>query len=109
MVVVVIVVISVLAMNSPRYPAPDQTDGWPAILRLRFDPEPIAIGEDVTVLWDVRRADSVSILPLVENVDPALGRYTLIATWEVFEDFTIIVANEHGETTRTLRVNRDSP
>ena len=101
--VAILLAVSIPMMLSPRYLAADQTGGRPAFVEFSFDPQPITIGKEVTFVWEVRRADSISILPLGEDLDPELERYTFVASWEVFEGFKVVASNQHGNATITLR------
>ena len=101
--VIAILAISIPVILSPRYLAPDRNDGRPAVVSIHFEPSPVRVGEEVTIVWDVRRTDSISILPVVEDLDPDIGRYTFVATREVFSELKIVLSNRNGETELKLR------
>ncbi|MCX5997755.1 MAG: hypothetical protein NTV42_09185, partial [Chloroflexi bacterium] len=76
--------------------------GWPTITKLTATPETIALGQSVTLSWDVSDATRVSLQPEIGTIPASGTRSVSPATSTVYK---IIASNDAGQTTREVTVN----
>ncbi len=80
----------------------DPIAGRPQIITIRLDPDPVDIGAEVTLIWEVQGAESVAILPLAEDLAPDSGKYTFVATRDVMDNLRFVATNQNGQTVLLL-------
>ena len=104
-----ITLVAVAALVFFRDETPDPIQGNPRIIAIRFEPDPVEVGEEATLIWEVQGAESVAIFPLAENLDPDLGIYTFVATRDVLDNLKFVATNQIGRSELLLVRYEDGP
>jgi hypothetical protein len=84
-------------------------EGKPQIITIRFEPDPVDIGAEVTLIWEVQGAESVAIPPLVGDLDPDSGKFSFVATRDVMDNLQFVATNLNGQTVLLLVRYEDDP
>jgi hypothetical protein len=106
---IVVSAIGAIVIFSEREGEPEWGAREPEVVDIRFEPDPFSVGARVTLVWEVRGAESVSIPPVADGLEPDLGQYTFVATRESVDNLRFVASNQHGRVELVLATFEHEP
>ncbi|MGQ9682610.1 MAG: protein kinase domain-containing protein [Anaerolineae bacterium] len=76
----------------------------PTIRSLTIEPAIPLAGQPVTIRWDVENAQRIDLQPVVANLNPAAGEYTLPSGFPVGQALNFVASGRLGSVSQPLQI-----